>query len=254
MPRENVSIFLLLAAVMLLTTPSFGSETIPLVLFEQGHGQRFLIDDNGKLQLSILAETIRVQGVKVSATNTPLTDTALNGVAALVISGPFKHLKPEEVEAVVRFVKNGGRLAIMMHIGAPLTELLNRLDVDYSIGVLHEQRENLDTDLSFRLKDLSASPLFTGIETFSAHGVWALKPGATSTIIAKTSPDAWIDLNGDGALSKGDPVGSFGVVAVGTLGAGNFVVFGDDAIFQNRFLDENNKKLAVNLGHWLTGR
>ena len=96
--------------------------------------------------------------------------------------------------------------------------------------------------------------LFSGINSFSAYGVWALKPGASSSAIARTSPEAWVDLKGDNIFSEGDAVGAFAVVVMGTLGKGDFVVFGDDAIFQNRFLDDNNRKLAINLGTWLTRR
>jgi hypothetical protein len=32
------------------------------------------------------------------------------------------------------------------------------------------------------------------------------------------------------------------------------VVFGDDAMFQNRYLDENNSRLAANLSGWLAGK
>ena len=73
----------------------------------------------------------------------------------------------------------------------------------------------------------------------------------SSRIVASTSPKAWVDLNGDKKLSDGDVVQSFGVVAVGEVGAGRFVVFGDDAVFQNRFLDESNRQLAKNLSRWL---
>ena len=72
-----------------------------------------------------------------------------------------------------------------------------------------------------------------------------------SQLIASTSPKAWVDFNGDKRLSNGDIVQVFGVVAAGRVGAGRFVVFGDDAVFQNRFLDDSNRQLAINLARWL---
>jgi hypothetical protein len=62
---------------------------------------------------------------------------------------------------------------------------------------------------------------------------------------------AWVDYNGGKKLSRGDIVQLFGVVAAGRLGAGRFVAFGDDAVFQNRFLDDSNRRLATNLARWL---
>ena len=44
---------------------------------------------------------------------------------------------------------------------------------------------------------------------------------------------------------------SYGILVVGQRGRGRFAVFGDDAIFQNRFLDASNRKLAQNLAGWL---
>jgi len=38
------------------------------------------------------------------------------------------------------------------------------------------------------------------------------------------------------------------------LGKGGFLVFGDDAIFQNKFMGTNNKALAANLAGWLKQR
>ena len=46
-------------------------------------------------------------------------------------------------------------------------------------------------------------------------------------------------------------VQSFPLVLSGKKGTGRFVVFGDDAIFQNRFMDDHNTRLAQNLSAWL---
>jgi len=46
----------------------------------------------------------------------------------------------------------------------------------------------------------------------------------------------------------------FTVAVSGALGIGSFVLFGDDAIFQNRHLDENSRRLAANLAGWMAGQ
>ena len=224
------------------------------ILFDQGHNQRFVIEEKGELQLSGLADIMRAQGAHVASTRKPLNDDSLKDATALVISGPFESLRPEEVEAVVRFIERGGRLAAMLHIGSPLTELLARLDLDHSNAVLHERNNVIDSNINFRVTALSASPLFAGVSHFSVYGGWALDPGKTGAQLAQTSADAWVDLDGDKVISKGDVSGVFTVVVSGRVGSGGFVVFGDDAIFQNRYLDENNRRLAANLAGWLTGQ
>jgi len=237
--------------VFIFTGLALANEGATNVLFDQGHNQRFLIEEKGELQLSKLADVIRGKGLAVVSTKKPLSDETLKGISALVISGPFDALKPEEVESVMRFIEAGGRFAAMLHIGSPFDELFARLDIDHSNAVLHERKNTIDTDINFRVTGLATSPLFAGLDQFSVYGCWALDPGKTGTPIVYTSSEAWVDLDGDKKLSKGDASGVFNVAVTGMSGAGSFVVFADDAIFQNRYLDEYNQRLAENLADWM---
>jgi hypothetical protein len=193
------------------------------------------------------------QGFRTVIARGALTDETLSGVNALVLSGPFTPYTTEEVEAIVRFVDRGGRVAIMLHIGPPLAGLLERFGVSYSTRPVHVQDQVIDGDSrNFRVTRLAPHPLNGGLESFSMYGAWALlNRSDRAAIISRTGPDAWVDLNGDGRLSDGDAIQSFGVVVAGEYGRGGFVVFGDDAIFQNRFLDADNRRLAGNLIAWL---
>lgn len=253
--RQLLNIFfLILAAALWAGAAAAAAESTGAVLFDQGHNQRFVIEDAGELQLSKFADIIRSIGGIASSTTAPLSDELLKGVTALIISGPFEALKSGEIEAVIRFLERGGRLAAMLHIGPPLAPLLSRLDVDHSNLVLHERRNVIDSDINFRVTDLTASPLFDGLQRFSLYGAWGLNGGKSGISLARTSPDTWVDMDGNGVISKGDIVGAFDVVVTGSAGTGKFVIFGDDAIFQNRYLDEDNSRLAGNLAGWLLGR
>ncbi len=234
-------------------TSSYGTENAPTVLFDQGHGQRFVIGETGPLQLSSLATIFTRKGFKVLASSAPLTEEVLANVNAIVLSGPFKACSQAEIDALVRFLERGGKLAAMLHIGQPLDTLLQRLDVAFSNGVIHEQQYVIDGNpLNFLVTSFQTHPITKGLAQFSLYGGWALvNSGNNASVIAATSPEAWIDLNGDRKLSKGDAVQSFGVIVAGAQGSGSFVIFGDDAIFQNQFLDESNKQLAGNLADWL---
>jgi len=228
----------------------------PVVLFDQAHNQKFLIEEKGNLHLSSLAGIIAGTGATVRSSTEPLSDAVLANVTALVISGAFQPLLPAEVAVVTRFIERGGRLALMLHIPQPLTPLLEKLEIDYTNFVLHEQENIIDNDtLNFRATNLSAPELFAGIPAVCFYGTWALtNTAANGRVVAKTSAKSWLDVDGDRQLSAGDAVGSFGVAVLGTLGKGHFLVLGDDALFQNRFMDENNSKFAVNLSKWLIAR
>lgn len=225
----------------------------PTVLVDQSHDQRFVIEKDGPLHLSAFAAILREEGLSVKSSSGVFTDELLKEVDAVVISGPFKTIESGEVDVILRFLQRGGRVAAMLHIGSPFSELLHRLEVDFTNYVLYEEENMINDDpRNFRIKTADTVPLFAGMDHFSLYGGWALMNTAPSArIIASTSPKGWVDLDGDSKLSAGDVVQAFGVVVAGESGVGKFVVFGDDAIFQNRFLDESNRQLTKNLARWL---
>jgi hypothetical protein len=243
--------------IMLLGCGVFGArgEAAQKVLFDAGHGERFLIGENGPLQLSDLAETFKAAGIQVAALEKPISDASLADAGGLVISAAFAPLQPEEIEAAVRFMQRGGRLAVMLHVAPPLATLLERLGITYTNGVIEELENIIDgKPQDFRVNHLGSHQILNGITEFSLYGVWGvMNLNNRARVIASTSPQAWIDLHHDKVRTK-EETASFGVVCAGDLGKGGFLVFGDDAIFQNKFLNANNKALAVNLAGWLKQR
>ncbi len=225
----------------------------PTVLFDEGHGQRFSPDRTGPLDLSSFARVFRGAGFTVRTSSGPLTDEALAGVDALVISGPFHPYSAEELDTVTTFLGKGGRLCITLHIGITIGDLLHTIGVDFSNGVIHETENMImGNPLDFQVTRLEKHPLTAGLKRFNVYGAWALvNLNDDARIIARTSPTSWVDLDGNQRLSYDDAVQSFGVVVAGRYSRGEFVVFGDDAIFQNKFLGPDNLRLARNLVRWL---
>jgi hypothetical protein len=227
-------------------------EAAQTVLFDTGHGERFHIADKGPLQLSGLAEVCQAAGLQVATLSKPISDASLAGASALVISGAFTPFKTEEIDALVRFMLRGGRISVMLHIAPPLDSLLVRLGISYTNGVIREH-ENIigGQPQDFRVSRFAKHPVLRGIKEFSLYGAWGLMSlDDRARNVALTSPQAWIDLHRDKVQTK-DETSSFAVTCAGEVGKGGFLVFGDDAIFQNKFLDTNNKALAVNLAGWL---
>jgi hypothetical protein len=228
-----------------------GSASAQTVLFDNGHGERFAISETGPLQLSMFAEIMRVAGCRIVPVDKPLNDATLADADALVISGAFAPPSPEEIESIVRFMQRGGKLAVMLHVAPPLRPLLERLEITYTNGVI-EERENIigEQPMNFKVNRLGKHPILEGVQEFSLYGVWGLLNRDDSTrIIAATSPKAWVDLRHD-KVQTPEETASFGVAVAGDVGKGGFVVFGDDAIFQNKFLEGSNKRLALNLVKW----
>lgn len=225
------------------------------ILVDQGHGQPFVIEKNDALDLSKLAGVCKAQGMEVKATKEPLTAKSFKGISGLIISGAFKPFAKEEMEEIIQFISKGGKLSLMLHIPHAVRPLLSRLEVAYSQSPLYEQENILEgNSKNFKVNNLTPHPLTKGLPSFNAYGVWGVMPkNEAGKMIATTSPRGWIDMNDNGVFDEGDGVYSYGVAVAGTLGKGGYVVFGDDAIFQNQFLVNENLQLAQNLAAWLQG-
>jgi len=225
----------------------------PVVLFDQGHGQQFRIDRDGPLQLSRLAEIFSESGFKLQKSRAEFTTEILAEVDTLIISGPFATISFAEINVIKNYLRQGGTMAVMLHIAAPATALLQQLGINVSNGAIREVKNLIEGNpLNFSVTEFHKHPLTNGIGSFSAYGCWALLDTPPQTrIAASTSRQAWIDLNGDKIRSPHDAVQSFGIVVTGQSGKGRFAVFGDDAMFQNRFLQGGNIDLADNLVRWL---
>jgi hypothetical protein len=237
----------------LLTVPQ-GVLAAAVVLFDEGHGQRFHVHGDGQLDLSSLAERFSTAGFEVRTTVQSLDVEPLDRVDVLVISGAFRPLSGKELAVVQAFLNRGGNVAVMLHIAPPVAGLLEILNIDYANGILHDGGHAIDDNpKNFRVSALAKHPLTAGLTDFAVYGCWALR-GAAPTVepVAWTTVHGWVDLSPDGRFGSGDVAGAFAVAATGTSGSGRYVVFGDDALFQNRFLDGSNRLLADNLARWLS--
>ena len=232
------------------------AQAAPVVLFDQAHGQQFLVEKSRPLDLSGLADIFSEQGATLRTNSAPITDSLLSDVDILIISGPFAPINQQEVISIMKFVYRGGKLAVMMHIPHPFNNLLPSLGIAVSSGSVAEQENFTGTSpRDFMLKDLTPHPLTQNLDSINIYGGWALlntKKGVQ--IIAQTSHKAWVDLNSNGQLNDRDAMQAFPMILAGEAGKGSFVVFGDDAIFQNQFLKDNNLTLARNLAAWFCGK
>lgn len=223
------------------------------VLFDEAHNERFLPTGKGELDLSRLAGLFRDEGFRIATSQVELSDEVLSQVDAVIVSGPFTPLSGPESDSVLRFLQRGGRACFLLHIGPPIAPFLTRLGVFVSNGVIRERENVIGADpLNFRITRFGEHPLTKGLTEFGTYGAWAVMSEAgKGRVVAETSPAAWVDLNGNRELDAGDAVQSLGIIVTGEYGRGRFAVFGDDAIFQNRFLTNGNITLGRNLARWL---
>jgi hypothetical protein len=253
MKQKSFILFLSIGLFLLSVAAVQAEANKRTIIFDQGHGQKFVIEKEGDLQLSGLSGLLKKEGYDVKVTEEQINDAALNAADVLIISGAFQPLSPEEIDAIIRFLERGGKLCAMLHIPRPLTELMKKLKVYASNGVIQEEENMINNSpKDFFITNMEKHEITKGLNKIGVHGAWAIMSnGTTARIIARTGPKAWIDLNRDGKLNETHARQSFGVVIAGTLGKGGFVIFGDDAIFQNKFLDKENMPLGKNLADWM---
>jgi len=242
-----------LFCIFLCSTAHSQATESPVILFDQFHMQQFFHEKDGPLQLSGLAGILQAQGAILRTGTEEIHLKNLGDVNALIISGAFQQFTGREITAILVFLKSGGKLALMTHIPIPYKDLLTQLGVSVSNGVIREVKNVVESNgQDFTVSDLTQHPLTENLEAFTIYGGWALLArNETVNSIARTSPGAWVDLNRNDVLDPLDARQSFAVILAGKLGLGNFIVFGDDALFQNRFLTDGNKTLAKNLAVWL---
>ncbi len=253
MKRKRFILFLCMGLFLLSLSVVQAEAKKRTVIFDQGHGQKFVIEKEGDLQLSRLSGLLKKEGYDVKVNAGQMNDATLNTADVLLISGAFQPFSHEEINAIIRFLERGGKLCVMLHIPQPLTGLMNRLKVYASNGVIQEQENTINNaPKEFFITNMEKHEITKGLKKIGVHGAWALMTDSTTArIIARTGPKAWIDLNRDGKFNETDARQSFGVVIAGTLGKGRYVIFGDDAIFQNKFLDQENMPLGKNLADWM---
>ncbi|HSH14017.1 MAG TPA: DUF4350 domain-containing protein, partial [Desulfurivibrionaceae bacterium] len=180
---------------------------------------------------------------------------ALQEAAALVVSGPFQFIDDAELAAIAHFLAKGGRLCVMLHIAEPVRPLLQSLGVAATMAPVREQANLIgDNPLAFLVTNFSEHPVTAGLKSFKVNGCWGVTNlTATSRVLAWSSPQAWSDMDEDGKMGPDEPLATLGVLVGGALGKGEFLVVGDDAVFQNQFLTDGNLQLAKNLAAWLKG-
>lgn len=223
------------------------------ILFDQGHGQRFLIQDEGELGLSKLKSVFIKQGYDVIQSTSLLTSDILQGVDVVFISGAFSDFSLDEIQVIENFLYEGGKLCITLHVGPLNGMLLSRLNVNVSNVVVKESQNLIDHNpLNFRVEIINKHPIFESVASMNFYGSWALK-GMSPDIdeLLYTGQQAWLDINRNNHRELGEPIGQWSVTVAGILGKGEYVVFADDAIFQNQYLTDMNLSIANNLAIWL---
>jgi hypothetical protein len=181
--------------------------------------------------------------------NEDLTGKLSSGNATEVMFlGPSRRFTSSEATAIASFVRTGGLLVIVDNFGSSnsLLETLGlpvRFDGRLLVDPLFYQKQPLFPVIS----DLMPSELSNGVRSLLLDYATVLNVTAsgTVTVLARSSPFSFLDLNRNGEKNLDEPSGAFPVLAELSFGEGAVVLFTSPASFANGLIDEQNNGALI---------
>ena len=124
--------------------------------------------------------------------------------------------------------------------------VLKELDLD----VRFHGAPLLDPLVNFRdqwlplVTQLTISPLTDGVSTLALNYATVLQ-GTNITVVAKSSPFSFLDINNDGIRGTQEPMGPFPIIGYTSLGQGQIVVVSDPSILIKSMLHEADNAIFL---------
>ncbi len=257
--------------------------TTRTVCFVAGSGEH-QIDDSNREGLSQLKELLGKEDYKTETVDLLQKAEVPSDCTALVIAGPTKSYQQPEVDAIKKYVENGGRA--LFAIDPPLKLGRDEIaDNDELANLLKSWGVTLDKDLVLDLNPLGqiagTGPQVALVTSYNSHPIVSeMKGTATGFPLSrslqvsntdKTGLQTLFSSSGDSLathnlssprVNAADPSNTKGPLTLAAAGTyntgkentqGRFVVVGSSTWLANRFLNFNgNSDLALNTMNWLS--
>jgi hypothetical protein len=181
-------------------------------------------------------------------------DVEPNRTVALVLS-PSSVYDRADRERIRAFVEAGGTLVVAEDFRPHSNALLAAVGAEARLDgrLLRDERHNyrspampVATNVTEEAEATTTNRSVTdGVEQLTLNYGTAVEPGNASVLV-RTSPYAYRDVDRDGELDENETLGTYPVVTAESVGAGRVLVVGDPSAFVNVMLDRpgNNRFVA----------
>jgi len=178
----------------------------------------------------------------------PITPETLRGASLLIEVRVDTRFEPDELEAIVEFVWNGGGLLVCSSSGELVNQLLARFGVSLLQGGVY------DEELGWFpvVEEFAPHPVTQGLGPVVYDEGTALEVEGAWTVLAFSGASTWLELDGDGERDPVEPAGPLPVMAAREYGSGRIVVIGSHFVFEDSWIyEEGNYQLMINAIDWL---
>jgi tetratricopeptide (TPR) repeat protein len=192
----------------------------------------------------------------------------------LVIGSFVESYSSTEVDAIVKFVKNGGGLLMLADRDNPNNSVSREFDVLFHSETVAISDENIEEDSEIRftiedrgialffygiyyvsVDDITEHPITEGIEEFILYLGIPIVSYNTGTVVARTHEETWADESGGNMRSKekDEDEGPFDILLAMEMDRGRAAFFGSLLSFRNVIIEreEQNTELLAQAVKWL---
>ncbi|KYK29819.1 MAG: hypothetical protein AYK19_19185 [Theionarchaea archaeon DG-70-1] len=186
-----------------------------------------------------------------------LSYSTLREYDILVIASFEEDYTSEEMDAIRKFVENGGGLLLLGDFEYPNNSIAQAFDVLFysETAVIADNKAVTfaGDNHQFYVIDIEEHPITKGVDRIALNFGIPLSSYESGKVLARTSGSSWADKDGLGSKDADEEEGPFDILLAMEVGRGRAVFFGGATSFWNTIVlgEEENLDLLRNAVEWL---
>lgn len=223
--------------------PSWDGTSELRTLGEETGGDTLLLRDVGTYDDLAAGQPTAGSPDAAGAADTTADAVPANRTLAVVLSPRTAYENPAPVR---RFVERGGTLLVAEDVGPHGNALLAAVGATARVDgrLVRDERTHGPSPAFPAAPNVSNQSYATGVDALELNHGTAVEPG-NATVLAATSPYAYLDENGNDALDDDETLAASPVATVEPVGDGTVAVVGDPSLFVNAMLDARDNRAFV---------